>query len=159
MVKFTPFFIGLRYILSKKDKRIISFTSLISMGGLTLGVLALIIVLAVFNGAQGEQRERTLITVPHADIFTDGSFPQWRQAIALLNEDPEINNISPYTSLEAMLSKNGIHQVSEVKGIDPQQEMLQGRDHQDETVPGVKGSPAANVSCREGITKRKRFLE
>tara|TARA_R100001143_G_scaffold63278_1_gene69303 strand:+ start:3511 stop:4761 length:1251 start_codon:yes stop_codon:yes gene_type:complete len=147
MVKFTPFFIGLRYILSKKDKRIISFTSLISMGGLTLGVLALIIVLAVFNGAQGEQRERTLITVPHADIFTDGSFPQWRQAIALLNEDPEINNISPYTSLEAMLSKNGIHQVSEVKGIDPQQEMLSSPIEESM----VQGSLADLVPGEQGI--------
>lgn len=123
MFRITPFFIGLRYILSKKDKRIISFTSLISMGGLTLGVLALVIVLAVFNGAQGEQRERTLITIPHADIYTDGDFPQWQTATDLLGTLPGIVSISPYTRLEAMLSKNGIHQVTEVKGIDPELEI------------------------------------
>jgi len=119
MLKITPFFIGLRYILSKKDKRIISFTSLISMGGLTLGVLALILVLSVFNGAQGEQRERTLITVPHADISTRGSFAQWQEASQLLTAQPGVNSVSPYIRLEAMLSKNGVHQISEVKGIDP----------------------------------------
>jgi lipoprotein-releasing system permease protein len=119
MLKITPLFIGLRYILSKKDKRIISFTSLISMGGLTLGVLALVIVLSVFNGAQGEQRERTLITVPHADISARGSFTQWQQASQLLVAQPGISSVSPYTRLEAMLSKKGVHQISEVKGIDP----------------------------------------
>ncbi len=113
------FFIGLRYILSKKDNRVISFTSLVSMAGLTLGVLALIVVLAVFNGAQGEQRERTLITVPHADIYTNGNFPNWQQASAILQAEPDIVSVSPYTSLEAMLSKNGNHQVTQVKGIDP----------------------------------------
>jgi lipoprotein-releasing system permease protein len=84
MLKNTSLFIGLRYILSKKDNRVISFTSLVSMAGLTLGVLVIILVLSVFNGAQGEQRERTLITVPHADIYADTNFTQWQQAASLL---------------------------------------------------------------------------
>jgi lipoprotein-releasing system permease protein len=138
MLKIMPLFIGLRYILSKKDNRVISFTSLISMTGLTLGVLVIVIVLAVFNGAQGEQRERTLITVPHADIYTRGDFPQWQQAAELLSQQSGIASVSPYISLEAMLSKNGIHQVTEVKGIIPEAEiqtstiedsMLQGSLH------------------------------
>ncbi len=119
MLKNTPLFIGLRYILSKKDNRVISFTSLVSMAGLTLGVLIIIIVLAVFNGAQGEQRERTLITVPHADISTQGSFDQWQQAAELLLQQEGVESVAPYISFEAMLSKNGVHQVAEVKGIEP----------------------------------------
>ncbi len=124
MFKITPIFIGLRYILSKKDNRIISFTSLVSMTGLTLGVMVIVIVLAIFNGAQGEQRERTLITVPHADIYTEGNFPEWQQAINILSQQHGIESVSAYTLLEAMLSKNGIHQVTEVKGINPETETL-----------------------------------
>ena len=123
MLKNTPFFIGLRYILSKQDNRVISFTSLVSMAGLTLGVLAIVIVLAVFNGAQGEQRQRTLITVPHADIYTRGIFPRWQEAVSLLETQPGIQSIAPYISLESMLSKNGIHQVTEIKGIVPAAEL------------------------------------
>lgn len=122
MLKNTPLFIGLRYILSKKDNRVISFTSLVSMAGLTLGVLVIIIVLAVFNGAQGEQRERTLITVPHADLYADASFPQWQEAANVLTLQDGVESISAYISLEAMLSKNGIHQVTEVKGVIPETE-------------------------------------
>ncbi len=109
MIKNTPLFIGLRYILSKKDNRVISFTSLVSMAGLTLGVLVIIIVLAVFNGAQGEQRERTLITVPHADIYADSNFPRWQEGSSLLLQQEGVESVSAYISLEAMLSKNGIH--------------------------------------------------
>src|SRR5690606_24162254 len=122
MSKSTAFFIGTRYILARKDNRFISFTSLISMAGLTLGVLALIIVLSVFNGTQGVMRERTLITVPHADISAAGSFANWREASAALRERPGITGVAPYVSFEAMLSERGRHQVTEVKGILPEAE-------------------------------------
>ena len=105
------------------------------MAGLTLGVLVIVIVLAVFNGAQGEQRERTLITVPHADIFTEGNFLQWQQAASLLTVQAGIESVSAYISLEAMLSKNGIHKVTEVKGIMPEAEM-QSSDIENSMIQG-----------------------
>jgi len=112
-------FIGLRYILSRKDNRFISFTSLVSMAGLTLGVFALIVVLSVFNGSQGLQRERTLITVPHGDIHAEPAFTQWAQALALLQTQAGVAALAPYTLTEALLSRQGYHQVTRVRGIDP----------------------------------------
>ena len=122
MLKSTPFLIGLRYILARKDNRFISFTSLISMAGLTLGVMAIIVVLSVFNGSQGIMRERTLITVSHGDIGASGGFPDWREAVSLLEGRPEIVGVAPYIGLEAMLSRQGYHQVTEIKAISPQDE-------------------------------------
>ena len=123
MLKSTPFLIGLRYILARKDNRFISFTSLISMAGLTLGVMAIIVVLSVFNGSQGIMRERTLITVSHGDIGASGGFPDWREAVSLLDSRPEIVGVAPYIGLEAMLSRQGYHQVTEIKAISPQDEV------------------------------------
>ena len=122
MLKSTPFLIGLRYVLARKDNRFISFTSLISMAGLTLGVMAIIVVLSVFNGSQGIMRERTLITVSHGDIGASGGFPNWREAVSLLESRPEIVGVAPYIGLEAMLSRQGYHQVTEIKAISPQDE-------------------------------------
>jgi lipoprotein-releasing system permease protein len=153
MLKNMPLFIGLRYILSKKDNRVISFTSLVSMAGLTLGVLVIIIVLAVFNGAQGEQRERTLITVPHADIYADDNFPQWQQASSLLLQQAGVESVSAYISLEAMLSKNGIHQVTEVKGILPEAE-AQTSDLEDSM---LQGSLSALRAGERGIILGRRL--
>ena len=123
MLKSTPFLIGLRYVLARKDNRFISFTSLISMAGLTLGVMAIIVVLSVFNGSQGIMRERTLITVSHGDIGASGGFPNWREAVSLLESRPEIVGVAPYIGLEAMLSRQGYHQVTEIKAISPQDEV------------------------------------
>lgn len=122
MRKHAPFFIGTRYILARKDNRFISFTSLISMAGLTLGVLALIVVLSVFNGTQGVMRERTLITVPHADIWSEGDFTNWPEVAEALLQRPGITGVSPYLRFEAMLSERGSHQVTEIKGILPEGE-------------------------------------
>ena len=127
MFKSTPFLIGLRYILARKNNRFISFTSLISMAGLTLGVLAIIVVLSVFNGSQGIMRDRTLITVPHGDIGADGPFPAWREALTLLENRPGITGVAPYIGLEAMLSRQGYHQVTEVKAIAPADEVSVSR--------------------------------
>lgn len=45
-----PFFIAKRYLLSKKSHNAINIISWISVGGITVGALALIVVLSVFNG-------------------------------------------------------------------------------------------------------------
>lgn len=48
-----PFYIARRYIISKKSHNIINIVSLISVGGITVGTMALILVLSVFNGFEG----------------------------------------------------------------------------------------------------------
>ena len=50
--------VGLRYTRAKRRNRFISFISLISMGGIALGVALLIVVLSVMNGFQTEVRTR-----------------------------------------------------------------------------------------------------
>jgi lipoprotein-releasing system permease protein len=122
--KLPALYIGLRYLLSRQDNRFISFTSLMSMAGLTLGVLALIVVLSVFNGSQSVQRDKVLITVPHADIWAEPAMPDWEQAAALLGTQPGITGVAPYTLTDALLSQQGYHQVTRVRGIDPAREAL-----------------------------------
>ena len=47
-----PFYIARRYLFSKKSHNIINIISAISVAGVTVGTMALIIVLSVFNGFQ-----------------------------------------------------------------------------------------------------------
>ena len=48
-----PFYIARRYLISRKSHNIINIVSLISLGGITIGTMALILVLSVFNGFEG----------------------------------------------------------------------------------------------------------
>jgi lipoprotein-releasing system permease protein len=65
---FVPLFIARRYLLSKRTLNFITVITAISVGGISLGVAALIIILSVFNGFQSLV-ERFLVGFdPHVRI-------------------------------------------------------------------------------------------
>lgn len=116
------FFIGLRYLLTRRENRFFSLTSLIAVAGLALGVTALILVLSVFNGSQGIQRDRTLLTVPHADLWAASGFGDWQAARAIVEAVPGVVAAAPWVPVEGLLSSQGNHMVTEVRGILPEAE-------------------------------------
>ena len=113
-------YIGSRYTRAKRRNHFISFISLTSMIGLSLGVLAMIIVLSVMNGFQREMASRVLGMVPHAVIAADGRpVDDWQALAKRIDSNPEVLGTAPITQLEGMLSFKGTMQPIEVKGIDP----------------------------------------
>lgn len=116
-------FIGSRYTRAKRRNHFISFISLTSMIGLSLGVLAMIMVLSVMNGFQREMSNRILGMVPHAVIAGDEQPVDGWQALAeQVMTHPQVLGAAPITQLEGMLSYRGAMQPIEIKGIDPQAE-------------------------------------
>ena len=116
-------FIGSRYTRAKRRNHFISFISLTSMIGLSLGVLAMIMVLSVMNGFQREMSNRILGMVPHAVIAGDGQpLDDWQALAEQLRVHPGVVGSAPITQLEGMLSFKGSMQPIEIKGIDPQAE-------------------------------------
>ena len=64
MINPVELFVGLRYLRAKRRTRFVSFITLISLLGIGLGVAALIVILSVMNGFEGELRTRLLLTKP-----------------------------------------------------------------------------------------------
>jgi len=62
-----PIYLGYKYFRSKKGA-FASFTSLMAIAGLSLGVAALVIVLSVMNGFEKELQTRVLGVVPQLII-------------------------------------------------------------------------------------------
>lgn len=58
-------FIGLRYAKAVKGSHFIAFINFFSVAGIALGLMALIIVLSVMNGFEGELKLRNLGITPH----------------------------------------------------------------------------------------------
>ncbi|MCQ4317530.1 lipoprotein-releasing ABC transporter permease subunit [Stutzerimonas zhaodongensis] len=113
-------FIGSRYTRAKRRNHFISFISLTSMIGLSLGVLAMIMVLSVMNGFQREMSNRILGMVPHAVIAGDGQpVADWQTLAEKLEGHSGVLGAAPITQLEGMLSFKGSMQPIEIKGIDP----------------------------------------
>ena len=60
--------IALRYLGSKRRRGLISVIGLIAIGGVFVGVAALVIVMSVMNGLQEDLREKILTNTPHIVI-------------------------------------------------------------------------------------------
>ena len=57
--------IALRYLRSHRSSRLVSLITLIAVGGVTVGVMALVVVLGVMNGLQSDLRDKILVANPH----------------------------------------------------------------------------------------------
>jgi len=97
-------FIGLRYTKSKRNNKFVSFVSLFSTGGITLGVLALITVLSVMNGFENELKTRILGAIPHAIISNEQqAVNDWQTQIPELLKIPLVKSVEPVVSGEAII--------------------------------------------------------
>ena len=119
MVKSISFFIGLRYSLSKRDQRYVSFVSMFSIGSMAIGVSALIIVLSVMNGFDKEIKGRLLQVIPHIVVmFDDMLAPEtYLELRDSLIKEGNVETVEPLVRSFAMLSANGQKLGAELRNI------------------------------------------
>jgi len=114
--------IGLRYFRAKRRNHFISFSSLISMIGIAVGVAILITVISVMNGFEKELRERILGMVSHATVSTwDRPFDGWPDLIERAREHPEVVGAAPFVEQQTLLKGRDVSGAL-VRGIDPGRE-------------------------------------
>ena len=83
MLNTVELFVGLRYLRAKRRTRFVSFITLISLAGIALGVAALIVILSVMNGFEGELRDRLLSMTAHGFVTgEDGRVDDWQSVQA-----------------------------------------------------------------------------
>lgn len=116
--------IGLRYLRAKKRSGFMSFISMISMVGITIGVVVLILVLSVVNGFQKEIRGQLLNIAPHAEIgyFQAGENETWRDLDKLVAGKPEVLATAPYVAGQALLASSGEVRGAQIRGVLPETE-------------------------------------
>jgi lipoprotein-releasing system permease protein len=119
MVSPVELFIGLRYLRAKRRTRFVSFITLISLLGIALGTAALIVILSVMNGFEGELRSRLLSMSAHGTVT---GAPDWRELATAVEADPEVAAAAPLVQMEGMLQSGGDLEAVIVNGIDPERE-------------------------------------
>jgi lipoprotein-releasing system permease protein len=85
--------IALRYLRSRRSFRVASLNTVISTGGVAVGVAALIVVLGVMNGLRNDLRERILVANPHLRVLTFGAglrMDDWRRVLAEVRREPGV---------------------------------------------------------------------
>ena len=123
MINPVELFVGLRYLRAKRRTRFVSFITLISLLGVALGVAALIVILSVMNGFEGELRTRLLSMSAHGQVAeTDGSITEWRQLVTSVNDHPGVAAAAPFVVLEGMIQSGRELRAVMAHGVDPEYE-------------------------------------
>ena len=116
-------FIGLRYLRSRRRRGVVSFMTAASLLGIALGVAALIIILSVMNGLETETRTRLLSMSAHATLAEPATgLSDWRSLQSRLAALPEVAGVSPFVALEGMLAAGASLHPALVRGILPAEE-------------------------------------
>ena len=71
--------IAWRYLRSRKGSRLLSFISVVAIGGVVVGVSALILIMGVMNGLQNDLRDKILVGSPDLRVLNYGAGSQDRR--------------------------------------------------------------------------------
>jgi lipoprotein-releasing system permease protein len=120
MINPVEVFVGLRYLRAKRRTRFVSFITLISLLGIALGVAALIVILSVMNGFEGELRSRLLSMSAHGQVSRpDGKVAEWRALVSEVAAEPGVAAAAPFVQIEGMAQSGRDLKAILVHGIDP----------------------------------------
>ena len=120
MINAVELFIGLRYLRAKRRTRFVSFITLISLLGVALGVAALIVILSVMNGFEGELRDRLLSMTAHGYVSEiDGTVGEWREIRDQVEAEVGVVAAAPLIEMEGMVRTGRSLNAVMVHGVDP----------------------------------------
>ena len=113
--------LGYKYLKSRKGG-IFSFTTLLAIIGLTIGIASLITVTSVMNGFEKQLEDRILGVIPHSLILSEEPFLNYPNLIKEIKKNKDVVDASPYIQIQSLVtSSNGSRGISLV-GIQPDQE-------------------------------------
>ena len=131
-------FVSLRYLKSRRRQGFISLITVISVGGVAVGVMVLIVVLSVMSGFETTLKERLLGVNAHLWVLPQrtGQLQGYRELASQVETIPRVTHTTPFTAHEVMLIAGGRVAGTIVRGIDPDERtqtadfarLFEGRD-------------------------------
>ena len=98
--------IAWRYLRSRRGSRLLSLISVIAIGGVLVGVSALIVIMGVMNGLQRDLREKILVGSPDVHVLPYGDgmrMANWRDTRAAVAATPGVVRAAPFVSTMGMV--------------------------------------------------------
>jgi lipoprotein-releasing system permease protein len=116
--------IAWRYLRSRRGSKLLSLISVIAIGGVVIGVSALIVIMGVMTGLQNDLREKILIGSPDVRVLNYGSdmvLKDWQPVLDKARAEPGVVAAAPFVLTKALVGAG--HQYSDgayVMGIIPE---------------------------------------
>tara|TARA_B000000557_G_scaffold41065_1_gene30016 strand:+ start:75 stop:1307 length:1233 start_codon:yes stop_codon:yes gene_type:complete len=113
--------LGYKYLRSNKGG-MFSFTTVLAITGLMIGIASLIVVTSVMNGFEKELENRILGVIPHSVITSDVPMQDYDQIIKDIKNNNDIVDASPYISIQGLITSSYNSSGITLIGIDPAKE-------------------------------------
>ncbi len=115
--------IAWRYLRSRRGSRLLSLISVIAIGGVMVGVSALIVIIGVMNGLQNDLREKILVGSPDIRVLTFGEdmkVTEWREALEKVRKAPGVVAAAPFVITQGLaITGHNYREGAYVAGILP----------------------------------------
>lgn len=113
-------FVALRLLRGvRRQKGFISLSSLFSIAGVAVGVMALIVVIGVMTGFDEDLKKKILSVNPQIIVLSkEGRMGQYNQAAARIKSVPGVNTVQPYLYTPVMFSTPGTISGGMLRGLD-----------------------------------------
>lgn len=117
-------FVASRYLRSRRKQSFISIISIISIGGVALGVATVILVSAILDGVEQGLKDRFLANEAHVvlRLHNNSFFGDYQKRISQIETIDEVVAVSPVVLSQSAVFQersNAIQDVIYIKGIDP----------------------------------------
>ncbi len=119
--------LGLRYLFAKRRERFISLIAVLSIGGVALGVGALLVVLAVMSGFDHEMKEKLVGTNAHLIVDTPSGVRDTNELMRRLSAMEHVVGVTPFVSGQAILRLPDRASGVLLRGIDVEREVRVNR--------------------------------
>ncbi len=116
--------ISWRHLCSRKSQKFISLITFISMGGVALGVMALIVVIAVMTGFGQNLRDKILGTNSHIVVtqLMSNGMEDYENVLEKVKTVPQVKDAAPFILKQVMLTFGQRSSGVVIRGVDPERE-------------------------------------
>lgn len=120
MPKSFSLFLALRYL--KPKRTFLSIITLISILGVTLGIMVLILVISVMTGFEQELRRKVIGFDPHVVVTSGGVLEDWENTAASVKTDPDVVAAAPFVMGPVIAQYQNRRLAPKIRGVDPETE-------------------------------------
>jgi lipoprotein-releasing system permease protein len=129
VLRFSPIrletYVARRYLASSSGGMLFSLITWIALGGVTVGVAALIVVIGVMSGMQRDLLDKILDSSPHVLVLQDGSalrMDNWERVTGDIKTVDGVVGVSPFVLSQVSVLRGAYSQPADMYGVAPSME-------------------------------------
>jgi lipoprotein-releasing system permease protein len=132
-------FIARRYLSARRGGRLLSFITWIALGGVTVGVTALIVVIGVMTGMQEDLRGKILSSTAHVMVMEQGTdlrMQEWRAVLDSARSVEGVEAASPFIFSSVNLKRGQYAQPADLYGVPVDSALAGGTELEERILSG-----------------------